>query len=34
LREVTTRRLYPGRHRVELLVNGVAVAEAAFDLVT
>jgi 3-methyladenine DNA glycosylase AlkC len=32
LREVTTRRLYPGRHRVELLVNGVAVAEAAFDL--
>lgn len=34
LREVTTRRLYAGRHRVELLVNGVAVAEAAFDLVT
>jgi hypothetical protein len=32
LREVTTRRLYPGRHRVALLVNGVAVAEAAFDL--
>ncbi len=32
LREVTTRRLYPGRHRVELLVNGVAVAETAFDL--
>lgn len=32
LREVTTRRLYPGRHRVELLVNGAAVAEAAFDL--
>jgi 3-methyladenine DNA glycosylase AlkC len=32
LREVTTRRLYPGRHRVVLLVNGVAVAEAAFEL--
>lgn len=32
LREVTTRRLYPGRHRVELRVNGVGVAEAAFDL--
>ncbi|MBL0919513.1 MAG: DNA alkylation repair protein [Hydrogenophaga sp.] len=32
LREVTTRRLYPGPHRVVLLVNGVAVAEAAFDL--
>lgn len=32
LREVTTRRLYPGRHRVELLVNGVAVADAAFEL--
>ncbi len=34
LREVTTRRLYPGPHRVELLINGVAVAEAAFDLGT
>ena len=34
LREVTTRRLYPGRHRVELLVNGAAMAEAAFVLVT
>ncbi len=32
LREVTTRRLYPGLHRVVLLVNGAAVAEAAFDL--
>lgn len=32
LREVTTRRLYPGRHRIELLVNGVGVAEASFDL--
>ncbi|MBX3611864.1 MAG: DNA alkylation repair protein [Hydrogenophaga sp.] len=32
LREVTTRRLYPGRHRIELLVNGVAVADAAFEL--
>lgn len=32
LREVTTRRLYPGLHRVSLLVNGQALAEAAFDL--
>lgn len=32
LREVTTRRLYPGPHRVDLRVNGVSVAEAAFDL--
>ncbi|MGC4397945.1 DNA alkylation repair protein [Hydrogenophaga crocea] len=32
LREVTTRRLYPGRHAVDLLVNGVAVASAAFEL--
>lgn len=32
LRPVTTRVLYPGWHRVELLVNGQAVAEAGFDL--
>lgn len=32
LRPVTTRTLYPGRHRVELQVNGEAVAESAFDL--
>ena len=32
LREVTTRRLYPGQHRVSLLVNGLALAEGAFDL--
>lgn len=32
LREVTTRRLYPGTHRVQLLVNGVAVADAGFAL--
>jgi 3-methyladenine DNA glycosylase AlkC len=32
LREVTTRRLYPGHHRVALLVNGATVAEAAFEL--
>jgi 3-methyladenine DNA glycosylase AlkC len=30
---ITTRRYYPGRHRVELQVNGRVVAEAAFDLV-
>lgn len=32
LRPVTTRTLYPGTHRVELLVNGCAVAAAAFEL--
>ncbi len=31
-REVTTRRLYPGKHRVELLVNGELQASEAFDL--
>jgi 3-methyladenine DNA glycosylase AlkC len=32
LREITTRRYHAGPHRVELLINGAAVAEAAFDL--
>lgn len=32
LRPVTTRRLYPGRHRIELRVNGQVRAEAAFEL--
>jgi len=32
LREVTTRRLYPGLHRVDLQVNGAVVATAAFEL--
>jgi 3-methyladenine DNA glycosylase AlkC len=32
LKPVTTRTLYPGLHRIELLVNGVALAEASFDL--
>lgn len=34
LRPVTTRTLYPGTHRVEVLVNGAAVAAAAFELQT
>jgi 3-methyladenine DNA glycosylase AlkC len=34
LRPVTTRTLYAGLHRVEVLVNGSAVAAAAFDLQT
>jgi 3-methyladenine DNA glycosylase AlkC len=29
---ISTRRYYPGRHRVELQVNGRVVAEAFFDL--
>ena len=32
LRPVTTRRDYPGLHRVELVVNGDVVAESRFDL--
>ena len=32
LRPITTRRYYPGRHRVQLQVNGSVVAEAAFTL--
>ncbi len=32
LRPVTTRTLYPGQHKVEIRVNGVALAEAAFIL--
>nr|WP_275116098.1 DNA alkylation repair protein [Aliiroseovarius subalbicans] len=32
LREVTTRRHYPGLHRIEAQVNGQVVAEAAFTL--
>ena len=32
LREVTTRRHYPGAHKVAVQVNGTVVAEAGFDL--
>ncbi|KRC11929.1 DNA alkylation repair protein [Hydrogenophaga sp. Root209] len=32
LKPVTTRTLYPGPHRIELLVNGKALAQASFDL--
>ena len=32
LREVTTRRVYAGRHRIEVLINGAAAAQADFDL--
>ncbi|MFN3242252.1 MAG: DNA alkylation repair protein [Planctomycetota bacterium] len=33
LRKVTTRRDYPGVHRVELVVNGEVIADAQFELV-
>jgi 3-methyladenine DNA glycosylase AlkC len=33
LKPITTRRYYPGRHVIELLVNGRVVAAAPFDLV-
>jgi 3-methyladenine DNA glycosylase AlkC len=32
VKPITTRRYFSGRHRVELLVNGSAVADAWFDL--
>jgi 3-methyladenine DNA glycosylase AlkC len=32
LREVTTRRVYPGQHRIEILINGRSAALAEFDL--
>ncbi len=32
MRETTIRALYPGKHRVELQINGTRVAEAAFVL--
>jgi hypothetical protein len=32
LREVTTRRVYAGRHRIEVLINGRSEAQADFDL--
>jgi 3-methyladenine DNA glycosylase AlkC len=31
-RDLTTRRHYPGRHRIDLLINGVAQPLAAFDV--
>ena len=32
VRPITTRRYHAGRHEIELLVNGAAVARASFDL--
>ncbi|MDR7059450.1 MULTISPECIES: DNA alkylation repair protein [unclassified Sphingopyxis] len=32
IRDFTTRRHYPGRHEVELIVNGQVMATAAFDI--
>jgi 3-methyladenine DNA glycosylase AlkC len=32
IRDFTTRRHYPGRHAVELMLNGTVVAEGAFEL--
>lgn len=32
LRPVTTRTLYPGRHLIELQINGAVCAEASFEL--
>ena len=32
MREITTRRYHPGRHAVDILINGRVVAQAEFDL--
>lgn len=32
IRQITTRKYYPGRHMIEVIVNGAPVAEAEFDL--
>ena len=32
VRDFTTRKHHPGHHRIELLVNGAAIAETGFDL--
>jgi 3-methyladenine DNA glycosylase AlkC len=32
VKPITTRRYHPGRHRIELLINGRVEAEAAFEL--
>ncbi len=32
IRPITTRRYYPGRHEVELLINGVAYSRTPFEL--
>ena len=32
LRPITTRTYYPGRHEVDLRINGAIVARAFFDL--
>ncbi|GGY32790.1 hypothetical protein GCM10011297_02160 [Bacterioplanes sanyensis] len=34
IKAVTTRRYYPGRHRVDLLVNGECVASSEFELLS
>jgi 3-methyladenine DNA glycosylase AlkC len=34
IRDFTTRTHYPGRHSVELIVNGEVLARASFDLTT
>ena len=32
LKHQSTRRLFPGEHRVEVLVNGASLATVSFDL--
>ena len=32
IRDFSTRRHYPGRHKVELIVNGLTMANTAFEI--
>ena len=32
MREITTRRYHPGRHALDIRINGRVVAEAGFEL--
>lgn len=32
LKQLTTRTYYPGRHRIEIVLNGRVAADIAFDL--
>jgi outer membrane usher protein FimD/PapC len=33
IKKITTRKYYPGEHRVEVMINGQSFGEASFELV-
>jgi hypothetical protein len=33
IRDFSTRKHYPGRHKVEVQINGIRMAESAFEIV-